>query len=131
VRYVDWDFYTEYLQFVADAKVNPATTPDVRCNIGATCLAGKVYAESDGLQHLEATTALELGFCKPGSLCAADDEVLLICAAGGDCARDRTEKAMAFYFANGGAEAGWKRTLELASQVRAAAATRNVGFFVR
>jgi hypothetical protein len=94
-------------------------------------LGGKVYSESDGPQHLEAATALELGFCKPGSLCAADDEVLLICAAGGDCARDRTEKAKSFYFANGGTEEGWKRILALTAQVRAAIASRNVAFFVR
>jgi len=94
-------------------------------------LGGVVYSESDGLKHLEAYTALELGFCKPDLPCALDDELRIICAAGGACSPDRDAKAKSFYLANGGSEDGWKNVLALVGQVRAALANKNVAFFVR
>ncbi|MES3001294.1 MAG: hypothetical protein V4787_11440 [Pseudomonadota bacterium] len=35
-RTLTWEYYFEYKEFVAQARINPATTPDARCNIGAT-----------------------------------------------------------------------------------------------
>ncbi|MES3001295.1 MAG: hypothetical protein V4787_11445 [Pseudomonadota bacterium] len=94
-------------------------------------LGGVVYSEKDGLKHLEAYTALELGFCKPDLPCALDDELSIICAIGGACAQDRDAKAKSLYLDNGGSEEGWKKVLTLVAQVRTALATRNVAFFVR
>lgn len=94
-------------------------------------LNGVVYSEKDGLQHLEASTALDLGFCKPDLPCGLDDELRIVCATGGECAPDREAKARAFLLANGGAPEGWQRVIALAEQVRSAIANRNVGFFVR
>jgi hypothetical protein len=94
-------------------------------------LNGKVYSEADGQKHLEAHTALELGFCKPNLPCALDEELRVVCAAGGDCASDRQEKAKQYLLDNGGTEQGWKNVQTLVSQIQTALARKNVSFFVR
>jgi hypothetical protein len=94
-------------------------------------VGGVVYSEKDGLKHLEAHTALELGFCKPDLPCALDDELRILCATGGACSQDRDAQAKTFYLDNGGSEEGWKNVLTLIGRVRTALANRNVAFFAR
>jgi hypothetical protein len=104
--------------------------PEAR-RVSGIFLNGKVYRSADGHRHLEVSTALELGFCKRDLPCAPDDELRVVCAVGGDCARDRYEKAKQYLPANGGTEDGWKATMTLVNQIQAALAAGNVSFFVR
>jgi hypothetical protein len=94
-------------------------------------LDNKVHSADDVQSHHEAVAALELGFCKPGLPCALDDELLIVCAVGGDCARDRSDKARSMYMANGGSEDGWRRVLALVDRIQAAVRGADVGMFVR
>lgn len=94
-------------------------------------LNGKVYTDADGLRYLEASTALELGFCKRGLPCGPDDVLQVVCASAGNCPQDRDAKAKDYLLANGGSEDNWKNVLALMTQIQAALASRNVAFFVR
>lgn len=104
--------------------------PQARSRLGLF-LDGKVISPADQQSHLEASTALDLGFCTPGLPCAADDLLRVVCAAGGDCAPDRERKARDLYLANGGSEAGWRRVTALADRIREARRSGTVSMFVR
>jgi hypothetical protein len=94
-------------------------------------LLGKVYNHKDGLKTLEASIALDLGFCKKNLPCALDDELQVGCALGQDCAPDRDQNAKHYLFANGGTEENWRNVLALVSEVQVALGSRNVAIFVR
>jgi hypothetical protein len=104
--------------------------PEARSESGVF-FGGVVYtAEPDG-KLLEANSALELAFCRPGTACAKLDDLRLMCAAGGACASDLEAWQKNFYMANGGTGDGWKLVLALTQQIRDALASKNVAFFVR
>jgi hypothetical protein len=103
--------------------------PEAR-RVTGICFGGVVYAP-DGGELKEAASALQLGFCRAGTACAKDDELLVVCAIGGACAPDLETKEKDLYMANDGTAEGWRRVLELTQQIRDALASKNVGFFVR
>lgn len=67
---------------------------------------GRFYSEADGQKHLEAYTALELGFCKPNLPCALDDELRIVCAMVAIVPRIARKWATEYLLANGGREDG-------------------------
>jgi hypothetical protein len=104
--------------------------PEAR-NESGVFFGGVVYtAEPDG-KLLEANSALELAFCRPGTACAKLDDLRLMCAGGGACAPDLETRQKNFYMANGGTADRWKLVLALTQQIRDALASKNVVFFVR
>jgi hypothetical protein len=104
--------------------------PEARKESGVF-FGGVVYTSEPDGKLLEANSALELAFCRPGTACAKDDDLRLMCAAGGACAPDLQTRQMNFYMANGGTEEGWKLVLSMTQQIRDALASKNVAFFVR
>lgn len=104
--------------------------PEARSRLGLF-LDGRVVSAADEPGYLEASTALDLGFCTPGLPCAADDLLRIVCASGGACASDRDRQAKDLYLASGGSEAGWRRVTALADRIREARRSGAVSMFVR
>jgi hypothetical protein len=119
-------FWTENRLHNAVAQADPGARKVLGIYVGGT-----VYSDRDGIRHLEASTALDLGFCKPNLPCSFDDELLALCATGAACAEDREQQAKNYYLANGGSANAWPRVLAMARQVRAAIERRDVSYFVR
>jgi hypothetical protein len=104
--------------------------PEAR-KVNGIYFGGVVYPPGPTTKNLEANSALELAFCRPGTACAQEDTLRLMCAAGGACAPDLETQQKNFYMANGGTEEGWKLVLAMTQQIRDALASKNVAFFVR
>ena len=77
-------------------------------------------------------TAVELGTCAEGAVCALDDRMAISCINQPDCIIDRVEYLRARYLQSPGASPEtFVRVLALAEKVRSAIRAKNVDAFVR
>lgn len=94
---------------------------------------GKRYDVFDASgEALMLRTAVELGTCAVGAICALDDRIAMACISQPDCTTDRVAYLQSQYLQSPGASSDkFRKVLVLADKVRNAILARDVDAFVR